>query len=167
MTDRAASASPGFTLLELLVVLALLAVAATLIIPSISSNDSKIFRAQVSQAVSVLNYARRIAIVKALPGVAIFSSAAAAAEPAANTRPDEKAKPNSVRWHSAELSLAFQAERDQRPEAVDQVELVFFPEGGSTGGILTFQWEQLRAEIRVDPITGRISLHYPDDETEN
>lgn len=162
MRDVSGSANneSGFTLLELLVVLSLLAITATLVIPAISSNDSKILTAQVSQATSVLNYARRIAIVRSLPGIASFQVMNNENVSVENDEERRTARPNSVHWQSSELSLSYQDDRDQFPEEVEFVEITFFPQGGSSGGILNFQLNEYTASIRVDPITGRISTRY-------
>ncbi len=159
----------GFTLLELLVVLTLLAIGMTLVIPSITSNESKQFRAQVGSAVSMLHYARRIAIVQAMPGIATFSSAVEDRDdrgPSSNAAAEtKKTRPNSISWHSRDLALRYQAGLDgSYPEDVDNVEVIFFPQGGSTGGILHFVRGDLEARIKVDPITGRITTRYDHEE---
>ena len=64
----------GFTLLELMVVLALILIAAGLIVPNLGSLDSKSFDAEVRQAVAILKYARRIAIVEGTPVTTHFTA---------------------------------------------------------------------------------------------
>ncbi|MEX2367075.1 MAG: type II secretion system protein, partial [Pseudohongiellaceae bacterium] len=66
------SRAAGFTLLELVIVMSIIAIALTLVAPNLASTDSRVFMAQVRQASSALNYARRIAIVKSTPSVARF-----------------------------------------------------------------------------------------------
>ena len=60
----------GFTLLELLVVLSIIAVATGLIVPNLSITDNGAFNAEVRRATSTLTYARRMAIVKGSPQTA-------------------------------------------------------------------------------------------------
>ncbi len=157
--DSDRSKQKGFTLLELIIVLSLMAITASLVVPNIGSNDSKIFTSQVSQATSVLNYARRIAIVRSLPGVASFEVPNLENQnfDASETRP---VRANSIHWDSQDLSLTFQNNLDQIAEEIDFIEITFFPQGGSSGGILNFQMNDFTASIRIDPITGRISTRY-------
>ena len=53
----------AFTLFELLVVLAIIALGSAIILPSISSSDSKIFQAQLRELSAVLKYNRRHAVI--------------------------------------------------------------------------------------------------------
>lgn len=154
------SGQAGFTLMELLIVLAIIALGATLVVPSITSGDAKEFSAQVRQAESALKYARRMAIVRSTPMIATFRatdpaefSPALPEEEEGGRRPDQLRIP---RWESEDIAIRFRTNPDELPEEADQVQITFFPQGGSTGGILNFERNELRASIEVDPITGRI-----------
>ena len=57
----------GFTLLELLVVLSIIAIATGLIVPNVAITDNGAFNAEIRRAASALTYARRMAIVKGAP----------------------------------------------------------------------------------------------------
>jgi len=62
----------GFTLLELVIVLAILAMGSVLVIPNISGMSARTFNAQAREAHSLLNYARRNAVVTGQPATARF-----------------------------------------------------------------------------------------------
>jgi len=150
----------GFTLLELMVVLALILIAAGLIVPNLGSLDSKSFDAEVRQAVAILKYARRIAIVEGAPVTTRFTALDPRQKDFALKREQLMAARKSTDWISDKLALKFRPEINQPEEHKDTVEFTFFPQGGSTGGVLDFSLDQLSAQIRVDPITGRITAAY-------
>ncbi|MDR2212834.1 MAG: prepilin-type N-terminal cleavage/methylation domain-containing protein [Pseudomonadales bacterium] len=154
------SRAQGFTLLELLLVLALIALALGLVIPTFSG-DRGGFRADLRRAVATLTYARRAAIVEAMPWTAEFH----ALDPdgprqATLAQTQALASPASSIWASETLSLQFQNDAQAELEADEIIAITFFPQGGSTGGILTFSRAAQSARVRVDPITGRIAIAY-------
>lgn len=152
----------GFTLLELLVVLGIIGLAATLAIPTVTSTESKVFAAQVRQAESVLNYARRIAIVRSMPSTANFRAGEALGRE--GDLPGDPAAGGSEFqvpvWKSEELSLRFRTTPNESAREVEQVSITFFPQGGSSGGELQFRMGRQSAFIKVDPITGRFQTRF-------
>jgi general secretion pathway protein H len=147
----------AFTLLELLLVLGILAMMATLIGPGLNSLDSPGFNAQVREASALLNYARRRAVVEGqtqriefLPMNVTATDGTSAYEDSAGV---------AGRWTSSNMELWFAAatERSQQQQAVLSVS--FFPEGGSTGGELVFRQGQRQRALTVDPFSGRVSSH--------
>ena len=153
----------GFTLLELLIVLSIIAIGSALVIPSITSTDDNAFRAQVRQAQAALNHARRVAIVRSTEQTATFRSLDPDAPPREQAAPAAGKAPGP-HWESEEIALRFRATLEEYAEEVDEAEVTFFPQGGSTGGILTFRQNDLRARIRIDPITGRIETRHDDED---
>lgn len=149
----------GFTLLELMVVLSIIALAVSLTMPNIATSDNSAFNAEIRKALTTLNYARRIAIVQAQPAIAEFRTQTAGSD-ATTAATDDR---NSL-WFNAEFTLGFQNEFDQVPQATSAIKVIFFPQGGSTGGTLSFTREERVAMIRVDPITGRIDTAYNGEE---
>ncbi len=150
----------GFTLLELMVVLAIILIGAGLIIPNLGSLETKSFDAEVRQAVAILKYARRISIVEGSPVTTRFIALDPQQTNFALKREQLMAARKATDWISDKLSLKYRKEINQPDENKESVEVTFFPQGGSTGGVLIFASNQLSAQIRVDPITGRITAAY-------
>ena len=154
----------GFTLLELLIVLGIVALASIVVLPSISRTESNLLVAQVRQTASAFNYARRSAIVEGAPQVATLFRI----PPDDPDYPELKLKviqrATIPLLENYDAKISYQADINEDPEVLDIIELVFFPQGGSTGGILNFSLENLDASIRVDPFTGKINIRYPGEE---
>jgi hypothetical protein len=66
----------------------------------------------------------------------------------------------AAHWESDLLDLKFQTDANQLAAAVERIEITFYPQGGSTGGLLNFGLNERSATIKVDPITGRITTAY-------
>src|SRR5690606_29564023 len=62
----------GFTLLELVIVLAIVALGAFVVAPNFSGMNARTFNAQVREANALLNYSRRTAVVTGQPAAAVF-----------------------------------------------------------------------------------------------
>ena len=150
----------GFTLLELLVVLALILIGVALIVPNLSSTANSRFNAEVRQAVAILKYTRRVAIVEGSPRAARFFTLDERSADFTAQQQKLQAQRNPSDWISTGIALQFRSELNQRPESSNKIEVVFFPQGGSTGGVLGFASDDLHAEARVDALTGRISVAY-------
>ena len=71
-----------------------------------------------------------------------------------------QAQRNPADWISDSITLQFRSDLNQRAEDRDDIEVVFFPQGGSTGGVLGFDSADFHADVRVDSLTGRISVAY-------
>jgi general secretion pathway protein H len=151
-------ATAGFTLLEMLLVLSIIALASILVVPNMGKLDARTFSAQVRQATSLLNYARRTAVVRGQPSTATFYAAGLDEEDVlAPAR-------NSVgSWESQGAVLRYQDSTEREIAVDDKIEISFYPEGGSTGGTLLLSFEQQQVRIQVDSFTGRIATESNDD----
>ena len=149
----------GFTLLEILLVVAILGMASILVVPNLTGLESRTFNAQVRQATSLLNYARRIAVVSGQPSTASFHvSEGSTAEERVAT-----GSPTSVgRWDSNGTTLSFRDSTEREAEVDEMIEITFYPEGGSTGGTLLLSQAGQLANIIIDPFTGRVSSEIPE-----
>jgi len=157
----------GFTLLELLIVLSIVVIASAIVIPNVTSTDNNLLIAQVRQTANAFNYARRIAIVEGSPQVATLIQIPPDDPDYLDLKGKVLQRATIPILESYDAEISFQADINEDPEVLDTIEFVFFPQGGSTGGILNFSLENLDASIRVDPITGRINIRYPGEEFED
>ncbi len=169
MTPISAADTPeaGFTLLELMVVLAILAMGAILVIPNVTGMSSRTFSAQVRETSVLLNYARRTAVVTGQPATATFR----ADQDDEDSSSGSNTESNNFRstlgreeeWTSRGVMLAYRDSTDQLSDVEDSVDITFFPEGGSTGGELILSQGERRAIVSVDPFSGKVRTEFPDD----
>jgi general secretion pathway protein H len=149
----------GFTLLELMVVVSLIAIFIGLVVPNLGLTEKSSFNAEVRKAATMLNHARRIAIVQARPSVAELRSSRTMEESTVVT--DSMLDTGLYNlWSSERISLAYQDELANGTLPKVSIEFVFFPQGGSTGGTVHFAQNQRNARIHVNPVTGRIAIAY-------
>jgi len=164
VTHQGKSCQQGFTLLELLVVLSIIVIASAVVLPSISSMETSQLVAQVRQTANAFNYARRIAIVEGAPQLAILFQM----DPDDPDFPDRRGevlqRATIPLLEQYDAVISFQSDINEDPDVLEIIQLEFFPEGGSTGGILHFTLDDLTASIRVDPLTGKIAVRYPGEE---
>lgn len=156
------AAQRGFTLLEILLVLAILAMASIFVVPNIGGLEARTFNAQLRQAHSLLNYARRTAVVS---GQA--SSVRLNVIPFDEFERDDRQQSlgNVVaEWHGSGIELRFLDSTDREIEVEESTEVTFYPEGGSSGGVLLFAQAEQRGIIDIDPFTGRVSTIDPEEE---
>ena len=134
-----------------MLVLTILGMASILVVPNLGSLETRTFSAQVRQATSLLNYARRLAVVDGQPSTASFYTDSGGEQEAL-------AAITSVgRWDSGGTLIRFRDSTDREFEVEDLIEITFYPEGGSTGGTLLLkQQDQLQA-IEIDPFSGRVT----------
>lgn len=157
-------AGAGFTLLELLVVLSILVIASGLIMPNLSITDNAAFNADVRHAASALTYARRMAIVKGAPQTATLYALDPDDPDYEALLEEAETGDGAIRWTSESLQLSYQGDLEPDPEPIDKLVVTFFPQGGSTGGLLAFSRGDRAALIRVNAITGRIDTAYNGEE---
>lgn len=158
----------GFTLLEILLVLTIIGMASVLVVPNITNFESRTFDAQIRRANSLLNYARRIAVVSGQPAVASFiigsdenlNESADRSEDIDESDDGPRITPVGE-WYSGDTALRFRDSSDREVEIEDLIDITFYPEGGSTGGtLLMFLADASEDEsiaIEIDPFTGRIN----------
>ncbi|NJO15880.1 MAG: prepilin-type N-terminal cleavage/methylation domain-containing protein [Thioploca sp.] len=150
----------GFTLLELIIVMAIIGMIASLVIPHIGSGQLTLLKAQMREVVAVLNYARRSAIVEGKQKVASFY------EGKENTAEKSPQKMNPGQWVSRGTTLQWgeKTGEDQPPEKAEKgYQITFYPEGGSSGGEIILGYLEHKAVIRVNPLTGKVEAEIVDD----
>ncbi len=159
-TSAANRRARGFTLLELVIVLAILAMGSVLVIPSLSGMSARTFNAQVREAQSLLTYTRRTAVVTGQAATARFQAdlrdeqALLAATPSTDTR--SRLGQDEI-WTALGLTLAYRDSTEQVTPVEDTLDITFYPEGGSTGGALILAQNARQVEIRIDPFSGKVT----------
>lgn len=156
----------GFTLLELMLVLVILALGSLLLVPNIGALDERSFPAQIRAASNQLNYARRTAVVKGQPQGARFELRPASGDEAGGnetTGNDGQATSAAERreqtpvWQAGSIDAEYTDASGQVQPDLDTLEILFYPEGGSTGGEFHFSQGRRQASIRIDPFSGRVT----------
>ena len=174
------TAVAGFTLLELLIVLVIMGMVAALVIPSLSSSQGAVLKAQAREVVAVLKYARRSAVVEGKQKTVVLSGGK---EENANEENTNQSRPKRTPGHWVSRGgIALQwnntvSDNDEvndyddtnGNDANNQAEhkITFYPEGGSSGGELTLSYLEYKAKISVNPLTGKIESDIFDNEPEN
>ena len=149
----------GFTLLELLLVLGILGMLATLAVPALRSLDAPSFNAQVRQATGLLNNARRMAVVHGQMTQVEFrmtDDGNQLDEPDNLQSTTQSAM--TGRWQSDDLELWYASSTQSLQPVQEQLVISFFPEGGSTGGELSFRQNQRIRIVEIDPFSGRVNV---------
>jgi general secretion pathway protein H len=148
----------GFTLLEVLLVLAIMAMASIFVAPNLGGFEARTFSAQLRQANSLLNYARRTAVVSGQASSVSFNVIPVQELKQEQQQSLQENLNNIVaQWNSSDIELRFRDSTDREIDIEESMEVTFYPEGGSTGGALLFAQAEQRGIIDIDPFTGRIS----------
>jgi prepilin-type N-terminal cleavage/methylation domain-containing protein len=145
----------GFTLLELLLVMAIIAAAVALIAPRLGDNALTQLKVETREMVALLNYARRMAIIQGEVGeVRLYA-------PQKNKKNVKPTKYQSGRWVSrgASLHSADALNKDSK-DAIYVVK--FYPGGGSSGGEWVLKRKRFSAKVIVNPITGKVKVDFPE-----
>ncbi len=157
-TKPLAKRPDGFTLLEVLLVLTLVAIATVFVVPNFTGLEARSFSAQVRQANSLLNYARRTAVVSGRVSTVSLSVIAAHEANQVRRGAAERQRGTIVaQWNGPGIALRFRDSTDREVEVKETIEITFYPEGGSTGGVLLFAQSGQLEIIDINPFTGRIS----------
>lgn len=153
----------GFTLLELVIVLAILAMGSVLVIPNISGMGARTFNAQAREAHSLLNYARRTAVVTGQPATARFlpDLRDAEAQREAGDAAVRSRLGTDDTWTARDLTLSYRDSTQQVTPVEEFIDITFFPEGGSTGGALILAQDDREVVISIDPFSGKVKTEEP------
>ena len=151
----------GFTLLEILLVLAIMAMASIFVVPNLSGFETRSFNTQLRQAHSLLNYARRTAVVSGQASTVSFS-VIPLNEQGEQAETEFKSSQLSfsnvvAQWNGDGIALRFRDSTDREIQVEEVTQVTFYPEGGSTGGSLLFAQAEQSGIIEIDPFTGRVS----------
>jgi general secretion pathway protein H len=141
-------AMAGVSLLELLIVLTILALASAIVIPMLSGVSNAELRGAARQLASGLRLARSEAVSHRRETFLVVDLAGRRFK--VDRDPQEHALPRNV-----ELKL-FTAQKDLVDEKVGAIR--FYPDGGSNGGRITVGSGERKFEVDVDWLTGRVAI---------
>lgn len=142
--------------------LSIIGLASVLVVPNVTNMSGRNFQVQVREAHSLLNYARRMAVVTGQPTVAAFAISRQQGAPE-EPRSVRAVHENRRTWTSEGVAVTYRDSTDREIEVEDEVEITFYPEGGSTGGELILDQGDQRAILSVDPFSGRVETRYDDE----
>jgi len=148
----------GYTLIDLLLVVAIMGMAIALIIPRFSSTHTAILKAQTREVVAILKQARRSAIMEGRQVTAVLQNRTDATGGSQGS--------SSKTWRSdAEVKLQWNEDKtlnseDESVENAHYYRFTFYPEGGSSGGELILSYKGQRAKIKVNPLTGKVATEF-------
>jgi len=147
--SRSALRAGGMTLLEILVVLAIMGLVAAMTLPMLGSGvSSSELRASARQVASGLRLARSEAMAGGRETFLALDLEGRRFR--VGTDPREYALPKGV-----DLKL-FTAQMDIVSEKVGSIR--FYPDGGSNGGRVTIAAGERKFEVDVDWLTGRVAI---------
>ena len=139
----------GMTLLELLIVLMIMGIAAALVIPRLGGGVSNIeLRGAARSLASGLRLARSEAVSQRRETFLVLDVAGRRFK--VDRDPQEHALPRDV-----ELKL-FTAQKDLVDDKIGSIR--FYPDGGSNGGRITLGSGERKYEVDVDWLTGRVAI---------
>ncbi len=147
----------GFTLLEVLLVLSIIALGSALLVPRLGDIGGRGFQMEVRSAASLLNHARRNAVVTGNPATISFIPEL--------TEPDLDYHPPAFSagvYRASDLEMHFKDSTGALTPVSAPLEITFFPEGGSTGGTLLLSQGDRSASISIDPVSGRMETAFDD-----
>ena len=146
--------------MELLIVLAIIALASAVLIPRIGHNDGKLYQVQLRTLSSSLSYNRRNAVILNRPftmNVFPYTEADAQNKSAQAIKKGD--------WRSQGAVLEWQAgSKIVRNKAF---KITYFPQGGATGGVIRLQQGRFIAQLSIDGITGKVTIKESNEDAEN
>jgi len=148
----------GFTLLELMVVMAIMALLSAVLIPRMGHNDNKLFQAQLRTLANTLNYNRRNAVIMKRPYTMIVF-------PYIDSENKKQAiqKKNKGDWTSQSADIQWQSGTTILNNK--RFKINYFPQGGATGGIIRLRQGRFIAHLTIDGITGKVTIKESNEES--
>jgi len=159
-TSLAGNKASGFTLLELMLVLVLIALAAALLGPRLSGGGQVRLQADLREAAAWLTHARRDAVISGQTRQVTLSQPPSTDTPT----PAARSPRQTGHWVSRYAQIAAVEPKPDTQKTQDGKAYVvsFFPGGGASGGEFSFSYETFTATLSIDTITGKISTALPD-----
>ena len=170
----------GFSLLELLLVLALIGLLSALIVPSLSNSLTNVhLKAATKKTAAVFRYAGNQAIAKKKPFLVIFDKAGGwlafmdkpllkVQDESDNPREAFKSLPSSAKVYSFPKDIIIEKLVVGDKEISEgQSVFLFYPNGSCSGGEVVLQASNSRSYlIKLDPIIGTAKIESPENEAD-
>ena len=138
----------GFTLVELLICIGILALLAALLAPALSGSRAKVrLTSSAHELALALRATRDLALVRSQPETFALDASK-------HLYRSGDAAPRKLDQNVSVQLVA--ADATPRGGAIQ-----FFADGGSTGGVLRLSLEKRQIDVVVDWLTGRVSLAQP------
>ncbi len=145
--------------MELLIVLAIIALASAVLIPRIGHNDGKLYQVQLRTLSSALSYNRRNAVILNRPyEMNVFPYT----EVDAQNKSAQAIKKGD--WRSQGAVLEWQS--GSKIVRNKPFKITYFPQGGATGGVIRLQQGRFIAQLSIDGITGKVTLKESNEDAE-
>lgn len=138
----------GFTMLELLVVLVIIAIVSAVSIPVFTGTSNAEMKSAARQLASGLRLARSTALAQRRETFSCSTSPDVASR--------STATPASIRCRATSSLKLFTAQKDLVDDKVGAIR--FYPDGGSNGGRITLAAGERKYEVDVDWLTGRVAI---------
>lgn len=146
--SRSAGLSTGFTLVELLIVMAIAALVAAVALPSLRSSPAVELKTAAQTVAAALRQTRVDAMSQGKTRALIVDTEARTLQPEAQ---------DSHRTLDNDLGITLDtAEKEMLSDTRGGIR--FWPDGSATGGRVTLAKSQLRIRIDVEWLTGRIRI---------
>jgi len=146
--------------MELMIVMAIIAIASAVIIPRISNSEGKLFRAQLRTLAATINYNRRNAIIRNRPfvmNIIPYTGQDDQLLQSVNKRKgDWISQGADVQWKTGTRLI------NNKP-----FNITYFPQGGATGGTIRLQQGRFAAHLQIDGITGKVTIEQSHDEPQD
>lgn len=142
----------GFSLLELIIVLAIIAMTVAMVAPRLGNHELLSLKAQIREAMAVLKYARRSAMIHGIVSEAKLFPAA---------ENGGASSPAPGRWVSKGAELTWGGEIQEGAE--ETFTITFYPGGGASGGEIIFTKGEFQGKITVNPLTGKVQAEIFDE----
>lgn len=145
----------GFSLLELLVVLVIIGLAAGFAVPKFKSRDELVEKTRIRKVVAMLHYARRRAIISGRPQHLAISRLRS------GSRADRRSEEMSWTSYGSAVRMApgsVLGDSGGKTRVMERTTITFFPDGGNTGGRLVIRDSGKETTVVVNPVSGRITL---------
>lgn len=149
--------------MELLIVLAIIAVASAVIMPRIGGDDGKLYQAQLRTLTATLNYSRRNAVILNRPTEMTLFPAQKTDD--SDEEEEQVSKKKKGDWFSQGADIRWQTDQKEIRNKIFKIK--YFPQGGATGGTIRLQQGRFIAYLTISGITGKVTIKESLDEADD